>query len=150
MEFQVIDHDSASYRETVALRDRVLRAPIGLSVTEGDLKGEAAEVHIAGRDKEGGLVSCAIVRLEESGDPGEAPWIRLRQMAVIGHRRREGIGRALLEFAEDHARSHLGATRIYCHVRRRALPFYEKLGYLPVGEPFEEVGLPHMRMEKEL
>lgn len=34
------------------------------------------------------------------------------------------------------------------HARDSALDFYLSLGYSIVGDPFEEVGIPHHRMEK--
>ena len=36
------------------------------------------------------------------------------------------------------------------HAREAAVPFYERLGYLSEGEPFDEVGLPHRAMRKRL
>ena len=36
------------------------------------------------------------------------------------------------------------------HARQVAVPFYERLGYSIVGEPFEEVSIPHFKMEKGL
>jgi predicted GNAT family N-acyltransferase len=30
------------------------------------------------------------------------------------------------------------------------LGFYEKLGYKPVGQTFEEAGIPHIKMTKKL
>jgi predicted GNAT family N-acyltransferase len=36
------------------------------------------------------------------------------------------------------------------HARATAVPFYLRLGYTVVGEPFEEVGIPHRGMEKAL
>ena len=36
------------------------------------------------------------------------------------------------------------------HARDTAVPFYEKLGYLCCGEPFEEVGIAHIKMQKQL
>jgi predicted GNAT family N-acyltransferase len=36
------------------------------------------------------------------------------------------------------------------HARETAVPFYNALGYNSVGAQFEEVGIPHFRMEKAL
>jgi predicted GNAT family N-acyltransferase len=43
-----------------------------------------------------------------------------------------------------------GALRMTLHARQTAVPFYERLGYRVVGEPFIEVGIPHRAMEKSL
>jgi predicted GNAT family N-acyltransferase len=36
------------------------------------------------------------------------------------------------------------------HARKSALGFYEKLGYTPEGDEFEEVTIPHYLMRKKL
>ena len=36
------------------------------------------------------------------------------------------------------------------HARETAVPFYERLGYATVGARFEEVTIPHFKMEKRL
>jgi len=50
-------------------------------------------------------------------------------------------------FAEKWAKEN-GYTRIFCHAREVAVPFYKKSGYTIFGEKFEEVGIPHYKMEK--
>ena len=39
-----------------------------------------------------------------------------------------------------------GGSEIALHARESAVPFYLALGYGLVGEPFEEVGIPHRKM----
>jgi predicted GNAT family N-acyltransferase len=40
--------------------------------------------------------------------------------------------------------------KITLHARENAIPFYEKLNYYKVGNPFVEVGLNHSEMEKKI
>ena len=61
----------------------------------------------------------------------------------------QGIGRALVEYAEAAARQG-GCCRMVLHARETAVPFYEKLGYSRVGQRFEEVTIPHWAMERRL
>ena len=75
--------------------------------------------------------------------------VRLRQMAVLNNLQGKGIGRALMQFAENIARDR-GFKRITMHARKSAAGFYEKLGYTIFGEEFEEVTIPHFVMEKLL
>ena len=70
-------------------------------------------------------------------------------MAVMNNLRGKGIGRALMNFAENIARD-LGYRTITMHARKTAIGFYEKLGYGVVGEEFYEVTIPHFEMQKEL
>ena len=75
--------------------------------------------------------------------------VRLRQMAVVDDVQGKGIGRALMQFAENLARGR-GYKRITMHARKNAVGFYEKMGYKKFGEEFMEITIPHVVMEKEL
>jgi ribosomal protein S18 acetylase RimI-like enzyme len=75
--------------------------------------------------------------------------VRLRQMAVMNDLQGKGIGRALMQFAENLARDR-GYKKITMHARKNALGFYEKMGYRKIGEEFHEITLAHYVMEKEL
>jgi ribosomal protein S18 acetylase RimI-like enzyme len=75
--------------------------------------------------------------------------VRLRQMAVLNNLQGKGIGRALMQFAENIARDR-GFQKITMHARKTAVGFYEKLGYRISGQEFEEVTIPHYVMEKLL
>ena len=75
--------------------------------------------------------------------------IRLRQMAVLNNLQGKGIGRAIMNFAENIARDR-GYKILSMHARKNAIGFYEKMGYKVVGEEFQEVTIPHVVMEKAL
>ncbi|MCA6515420.1 MAG: GNAT family N-acetyltransferase, partial [Chitinophagaceae bacterium] len=75
--------------------------------------------------------------------------VRLRQMAVGAALQRKGIGRVLMNFAENIARDRK-YTRLTMHARKSAVGFYEKSGYRICSDEFTEVTIPHFEMEKEL
>lgn len=75
--------------------------------------------------------------------------VRLRQMAVNNNLQGKGVGRALMNFAENIARDQ-GFRRLTMHARKTAIGFYEHLGYQICSEEFEEVTIPHYVMEKRL
>jgi predicted GNAT family N-acyltransferase len=75
--------------------------------------------------------------------------VRLRQMAVKSGLQGKGIGRVLMQFAENIARDR-GNKKLTMHARKTASGFYEKLGYKLTGEEFTEVTIPHYIMEKQL
>jgi GNAT superfamily N-acetyltransferase len=79
----------------------------------------------------------------------DAKSCRLRQMAVLNNLQGKGIGRALMNFAENIARDQ-GYRKLIMHARKTAVGFYEKLGYSVVGDEFLEVTIPHYIMEKKL
>ncbi|MCR6721849.1 MAG: GNAT family N-acetyltransferase [Chitinophagaceae bacterium] len=142
MALKIIDHGSAEYRQMVKLRDDILRKPLGLTFTEDELEQEKDHLLIAAFEDEHMLGCCMLI--EEK--PGLA---RLRQMAVLNDLQGKGIGRALMNFAENIARDR-GYRSICMHARANALGFYEKVGYRIKGEQFTEVTIPHYMMEKDL
>lgn len=126
----------------VQLRIDILRKPLGLNFTPEELEKEKDEILIGAFEEEKMLGCCMLIREE----PG---MVRLRQMAVLNSLQGKGIGRALMQFAENIARDR-GFKRITMHARKTAIGFYEKLGYEVSGREFMEVTIPHYIMEKEL
>jgi len=139
---KIIDHGSAEYEQMVKLRDDILRKPLGLTFTREELEREKNNLHIVAYEDERMLGCCML--LEE--DPET---VRLRQMAVMNDLQGKGIGKALMQFAENLARDR-GYKKITMHARKNALGFYEKMGYKTRGKEFEEITIPHYVMEKEL
>ncbi len=142
MALKIIDYGTPGYNEMVRLRDEILRKPLGLSFSPADLEQEKDNLMMAAYEDDKMLGCCMLV--EE--DPQT---VRLRQMAVLNDLQGKGVGKALIQFAENLARDH-GYKKITMHARKNALGFYEKMGYKVSGSEFEEVTLPHYVMEKEL
>jgi ribosomal protein S18 acetylase RimI-like enzyme len=142
MALKLIDHGTPEYQQMVQLRTEILRKPLGLSFLPEELEKEKDEILIAAFEDDKMLGCCMLIKT----DPGT---VRLRQMAVLNTLQGKGIGRALMQFAENIARDR-GFSTITMHARKTATGFYEKLGYRVIGEEFEEVTLPHVVMEKNL
>jgi predicted GNAT family N-acyltransferase len=142
MALKQIDHNSDFYKSCVALRYEVLRKPLGLNFTEEELDAESHDIHIACIDDDEVLGCCVLSKLDDQ-------ILRLRQMAVSTKSQGKGIGESIMLFAKKLALDK-GYTKIMMHARDSALGFYEKMGYKIVGNMFNEVGLPHYFMEKEL
>ncbi|MGN6163816.1 MAG: GNAT family N-acetyltransferase [Flavisolibacter sp.] len=142
MALKIIDHGTKEYEQMVKLRDAILRKPLGLSFQPGELESEKDNLMMAAYEDDQMLGCCMLVE--------EAPeTVRLRQMAVINDLQGKGVGKALMQFAENLARDR-GYKKITMHARKNALGFYEKMGYRKVGEEFQEITIPHYVMEKEL
>jgi len=96
---------------------------------------------------------------ENSGQPTPVGVARLRfledgtikgeRFAVLAEHRGAGIGRALVETVEDESRRR-GGREILLAAQVQALGFYERLGYVAYGEEFDEAGIPHRMMKREL
>jgi GNAT superfamily N-acetyltransferase len=142
MALKIIDHGSTEYRQMVKLRDDILRKPLGLGFTEDELESEKENMLIAAFEEEEILGCCMLV--EERSDT-----VRLRQMAVLNNLQGKGIGRALMNFAENIARDR-GYKILSMHARINVVGFYEKMGYKVTSEQFIEVTMPHFVMEKKL
>lgn len=142
MALKIIDHGSFEYQQMVNLRLEILRKPLGLSFTPEELELEKEEILIGAFEEEKMLGCCMLIR-------SDAQTVRLRQMAVLNNLQGKGIGRALMQFAENLARD-MGYNRMTMHARASATGFYEKLGYEIRGDQFDEVTIPHYIMEKVL
>jgi predicted GNAT family N-acyltransferase len=98
--------------------------------------------------------ACRHVLAETAG--GEAvgtgrllPDAHIGRMAVLPAWRRRGVGSALLTALIAMARSR-GDAGIVLHAQAYVVAFYRRAGFVAIGEPFMEAGIPHVRMELEL
>jgi len=142
MAIQIIDFGSEPYLQMLQLRHQVLRRPLGLELSKRDTVEDETDILIGCFESDKIMGCCMLKKMDKHT-------IRLRQMAVGSGLQGKGVGRALVNFAENIALD-FGYTRMIMHARNSALGFYEKLGYEVVGEPFTEVSLPHRLMEKKL
>ena len=142
MGLKQIDHGSEEYIKMVALRNLILRKPLGLVFSEEELAEEKKETLIAAFEEDEILGCCVLCNIGNGR-------MRLRQMAVKHEVQGKGIGASIMSFAEAIAKDK-GFTCMVLHARETAVRFYEKFGYKVVGDLFVEVNLPHYLMEKEL
>ena len=142
MALKIIDHGTPEYRQMVKLRDEILRKPLGLGFSEEELEKEKDNMFIAAYDDDQMLGCCMLVEENPS-------IVRLRQMAVLNDLQGKGIGRALMNFAENLARDR-GYKIMSMHARKNVVGFYEKMGYKVTSGEFIKITIPHYVMEKQL
>ncbi|MBX6389292.1 MAG: GNAT family N-acetyltransferase [Frankia sp.] len=125
----------AGVEATLALRQRVLRPWQRPEETRlpGDDAPDSAHFVALGA---GGQVVGTVTVLREDAPWGEPGW-RLRAMAIDEAVRRLGIGSRLVAAVVDHA-SAQGGRLLWCNARQVAIPFYERAGFRPWGEPWDE------------
>ena len=70
---------------------------------------------------------------------------KIQRLAVIAHHREHGVGAGLMQFMIEHARS-AGYQHLELGSQVKAIGFYEKLGFMPFGDQYEDVGIPHQDM----
>jgi ribosomal protein S18 acetylase RimI-like enzyme len=142
LELLSIEAGSVDHTRMVDLRDRVLRRPLGRTLSTQDTERDATADLLVARQRGQVVGSCLLTV--------EGPTLfQLRAMAIEPELQRQGVGRALVAFAEARARDR-GAVEILLEARVTALGFYGSLGYVAEGEEFLKVGLPHQRMRKRL
>lgn len=142
MPLKIIDYGSKEYTQMVDLRTQILRKPLGLSFSNEDLEKEKDNLLIAAYEDDEMLGCCMLIQVDPTT-------VQLRQMAVKAGLQGKGVGRVLMQFAENLARDRCNKKMIM-HARKTAIGFYEKLGYKVVGEEFSELNIPHFNMEKNL
>lgn len=71
------------------------------------------------------------------------------RMAVLGHWRGHGVGKAMLVALTEWARER-GWRVLALNAQASAIPFYARLGYLPHGARFTEAGIEHQAMRRVL
>jgi N-acetylglutamate synthase-like GNAT family acetyltransferase len=142
MAIRIIDYGTDDYQKMVDLRYQILRKPLGLVFNQNELEKEKNDILI-GCFEDDKLEGCCILT------PLDNKTVRLRQMAVIDGLQGKGIGRSLMNYAENIARD-MGYQTLCMHARKTAVGFYEKIGYQIVSKEFSEVNIPHYMMEKKL
>jgi YbgC/YbaW family acyl-CoA thioester hydrolase len=70
---------------------------------------------------------------------------KIGRMAVMRRLRETGLGRQVLLALVAQARQR-GDAQVLLHAQQSARGFYDRLGFVPQGEPFEEAGIGHIAM----
>lgn len=135
-------HEGRAPAESVAIRRRVFIEEQGVPEAD-ELDGHDAErTHFLARDAQGCAIGCACLR------PYGAKQ-KVERVAVLPELRGSGLGRALMDAVEAHARK-LGQRDLVLHAQATVVEFYSKLGWTSVGAIFYEAGIAHQKMEKRL
>ena len=119
-------------------------------------QGVPAAREIDGRDEEAShLLAVAdgpvgTLRIRDA-DPesGGGETAKIERVAVLEAHRGRGVGRRLMTTAEEHIAGQ-PYGRIYLEAQVEVLAFYRGLGYEVRSEPFDDVGIPHRAMDKQL
>lgn len=70
------------------------------------------------------------------------------RIAVLPQWRKQSVGTAIMEALLDEARSR-GFRQVEVDAQTYAIPFYQRFGFEPEGEEFEDAGMPHIKMRLE-
>jgi ribosomal protein S18 acetylase RimI-like enzyme len=142
MELSFIPTRGTLYEGECDLRFHALREPLGMGRDTVRFEFEDESLHLVAHRGDR-VLGCVLFFADGQGGG------RLFQMAVDPSLQGQGMGRILVEHLEDRLRAD-GIKRVILHARDHAIGFYERLGYVCFGEPYEEVGIPHRHMHKSL
>ena len=100
--------------------------------------------HLIAIDAGTGL-TIGTARIVDKGD-GVA---KIGRVAVLAVHRRRGVGVALMDEALRIARDS-GFTSAILDAQLPVIPFYERLGFVAEGPVFDDAGIAHRRMTREI
>ena len=142
MTFRRFNPKTNEYKQSLRLRETVLRAPLGLTLSDEELADESKCFHLGWFDRER-LRAVLLLR------PLDNRSVKMRQVAVDPEFQHLGIGSQLVAFAESFARER-DFTTMVAHARATAVDFYRKAGYKICGGEFLEIDIPHWLVMKEI
>jgi predicted GNAT family N-acyltransferase len=90
-------------------------------------------------------LAIGTLRIRET-EPGVA---KLERMAVLAEYRQLGVGKKIMQTALEFLLIK-NFQAVHLNAQLAVKDFYQKLGFSPEGEIFEEAGIPHVRMRKRL
>lgn len=144
MEIRRVESDGKGFEDAVSVRRAVFIDEQDIP-EDKELDGKDGDAaHFVAYD---GGTPVGTARLR--GYDGPAETAKVERVAVRAERRTEGIGRRLMSAVEEAAREGTYTT-VVLHAQIPVVPFYRKLGYETLGEAFEEAGIAHRKMRKEL
>jgi predicted GNAT family N-acyltransferase len=126
-----------------ALREQVFVHEQGIAPELEWDEADATALHAVARNR-GGLPLGTGRLLPHTPGAG-----RIGRMAVRADMRGSGVGMAVLQALVDSARSQ-GLQHLVLHAQVTAASFYRRAGFEPRGPVFDEVGIPHQEMVRDL
>ncbi len=131
--------------ECLKIRSRVFieekGVPKELETDEYDISGGICE-HFLIKDGEKYIGAFRCIRLDNGT-------VKLQRFCFLKEYRGRGFGKKALEIYEKYC-AERGVKTVVLDAKFEVHRFYEKCGYEKESDVFEEAGIPHIRMRKEL
>ncbi|MCL2499729.1 MAG: GNAT family N-acetyltransferase [Defluviitaleaceae bacterium] len=124
--------------DVYALRSRVFIEEQNISPEDEYEGDDGACIHVVAYEND---VPVATGRVKITRDD-----YVIGRVATLPEHRGKGLGTGIMQ-ALIKACCIMGGERQILHAQLTAQAFYEKLGFTPYGEVFEEAGIPHICME---
>lgn len=134
---------SIFYDESIALRNDILRVPLGLEFESKDLSLEFNQIHLGCFSYSLELLACLVMVPISDGN------IKMRQVAVVEAMQGKGLGTYIVQQTEQYCKEN-GYQKIILNARETSVSFYLRMDYKKIGNKFTEVNIPHYKMYKNL
>jgi predicted GNAT family N-acyltransferase len=124
------------------IRTKVFQEEQGVSA-ELEFDGlDASATHLLAQIKDRAVGTARIREID--GDI-----VKIERLAVLPDYRKQGIGKQLMVSALS-AITQRGKFLVLVHAQEYVIQLYQQLGFEVVGEKFNEAGIPHVKMIKQL
>ena len=134
---------------TYNIRHKVLRPNQPIEDSKYDTDNQENSFHVGGFHN-GQLISIVSFCIQNHPDFSSETQYRLRAMATLEGFRNKGVGRHLVDYAENIIKKR-GYDFLWCNARTSAQQYYNKLGFKPHGEVYDQKYIgPHIILYKEL
>jgi predicted GNAT family N-acyltransferase len=131
-------HSKEELQTAFAIRYRVFVEEQGVPASEELDEHEDKSRHFLVLE-EGVPVATARWRVTSEG-------VKLERFAVLPEHRNRGIGAQLVQAVLDDVRRQHPDKKIYLHAQLPARRLYERAGFVPEGDIFDECGILHIKM----
>ncbi|MDR2465356.1 MAG: GNAT family N-acetyltransferase [Streptococcaceae bacterium] len=136
------DTMSEIYLESLKIRNRVFgdeeKVPHDVEMD----KFEAYSVHFVGINEENRPIATVRFLPDDASKTG-----LMRRLSVLPEFRHHHIASQLIEELVDFAKKN-GFVKVEVHSQIHAIGLYEEHQFKQTSEVFEEIGIPHIRMER--
>lgn len=135
--------DAGAVRRTVFIQEQ------GIDEAEEWDSDDARSDHVIVRSRAGLVVGTGRLIPPDDSEPAAGRVGKIGRMSVIKSCRGVGVGERILNALLDIARQK-GFQRIRISAQVAAQGFYSRAGFVADGEVYDEVGIPHQAMIKQL
>ena len=139
--YKLVDNES-ELKDAFRIRRRVFiteqSVPPNLEYDEED----RTALHMVAKDGKKAIGTARVLFLSNNQ-------AKLERLAVLKSFRGRGIGSGIISFLEKELKNH-GVEKVMLHAQYRATAFYKSCGFAETGTPFWEVGIKHIKMQKQL
>jgi len=139
--YKLVDNES-ELKDAFRIRRQVFiteqNVPPNLEYDEED----RTALHMLAKDGEKAIGTARVLFLSNNQ-------AKLERLAVLKSFRGRGIGSGIISFLEKQLKNQ-GVEKVMLHAQCRATAFYKSCGFAETGTPFWEVGIKHIKMQKQL